>query len=85
MSDIAPVEPTKNPNPKLITDPPRLVRFMLRRKCDNATNLAKRAARRAEAEAKRIKSAAPHVVEYFHQLDDPSFGGANIGRIRRRL
>ena len=29
------------------------------------------ASRRARAEAIRVKSGAPHVVEYFHQLDDP--------------
>ena len=71
MSEIAPVEPLKNPNSKLIVDPPRLIRWLLRRKCENATNPDKRAAQRAAAEAKRVKDGAAHVVEYFHQLDDP--------------
>ena len=71
MSEIAPVEPLKNPNSKLIVDPPRFIRWVLRRKCENATNPDKRAAQRAAAEAKRVKDGAAHVVEYFHQLDDP--------------
>ena len=71
MSEIAPVEPHKNPNAKLIVDPPPFVRWVLRRKCEKATNPDKRAARRAAFEGKRKKAGAPHMVEYFHQLDDP--------------
>ena len=71
MTEIAPVEPDGNPNPKIIVDPPRWLRFIIRRIGDKATNPAKRARRRAHAEIRRVKSGAPHIVEYFHQLDDP--------------
>ena len=71
MNKIAPVEPETNPNPKLIIDPPRWMRFIIRQVGDRAINPAKRTRRRARAEAVRVKSGAPHVVEYFHQLDDP--------------
>ena len=71
MTEIAPVEPEENPNPKIVVDPPRWLRFIIRRIADKATNPAKRARRRARAETRRVKSGAPHVVEYFHQLDDP--------------
>ena len=71
MSQIAPVEPAHNPNPKLIVDPPRWLRFLIRLKGDKAINPAKRAARRARLEAQRMKANAPHEVAYFHQLDDP--------------
>ena len=71
MNELAPVEPVENPNPKLVVDPPRWLRFIIRRIADKATNPGKRARRRARAETRRVKSGAPHVVEYFHQLDDP--------------
>lgn len=71
MSDIAPVEPIHNPNPKLIVDPPRWVRFLVHRKGETETNPAKLQKRRDRFEAQRRKAGAPHVVEYFHQLDDP--------------
>ena len=71
MNKIAPVEPETNPNPKLIIDPPRWMRFIIRQVGERAINPAKRKRRRARAEAIRVKSGAPHVVEYFHQLDDP--------------
>ena len=71
MPDIAPVEPSDNPNPKLVVDPPRWLRFLIGRKAEKAINPAKRATRRARAEAQRVKAGAPHVVAYFHQLDDP--------------
>lgn len=71
MTKIAPVEPTENPNAKLIVDPPRWLRYVLRWRMENVTNADKRAARRKQAEAKRVKAKAPHVVDYFHQLDDP--------------
>ncbi|MEC7234523.1 MAG: 2-hydroxychromene-2-carboxylate isomerase, partial [Pseudomonadota bacterium] len=71
MDKIAPVEPETNPNPKLIIDPPRWMRFIIRQVGERAINPAKRKRRRARAEAIRVKSGAPHVVEYFHQLDDP--------------
>ena len=71
MPKIAPVEPEENPNPKIIVDPPRWLRFIIRHIGDKATNPAKRARRRALAETQRVKSGAPHIVEYFHQLDDP--------------
>ena len=71
MRELAPVEPDENPNPKLIIDPPRWLRFIIRQIGDKAINPKERARRRRHAEARRVKSGAPHVVEYFHQLDDP--------------
>ena len=48
MNEIAPVEPVENPNPKIVVDPPRWLRFIIRRIADKVTNPAKRA-RRARA------------------------------------
>ena len=50
MPEIAPVEPEENPNPKIVVDPPRWLRFIIRRIADKVTNPAKRA-RRARGRA----------------------------------
>ncbi len=65
------LEPDKNPNPKLIVDPPGWLRQLMRRQFDRVTDLRKVNQRRQKAEKKRQRSGDPHVVEYFHQLDDP--------------
>ncbi|SLN46325.1 DSBA-like thioredoxin domain protein [Falsiruegeria litorea R37] len=64
-------EPKVNPNPRAIVDPPAILRHVMRRMFNKAVNPDKLAARRAKSEARRQKSGARHVVEYFHQLDDP--------------
>ena len=61
---------TGKPEPENYCRPATLV-FIIRRIADKVTNPAKRARRRARAETRRMKSGAPHIVEYFHQLDDP--------------
>lgn len=65
------LEPEKNPNPRLMADPPALVRYFIRWAVDPVINPKKVKAKRDKVEAARIKAGAPHVVEYFHQLDDP--------------
>lgn len=65
------LEPEKNPNPSLIVDPPAWFRWVIRWQLDAVTNVKRVLKRRDKAEAQRQKSGAPHVVEYFHQLDDP--------------
>ena len=65
------LEPEKNPNSSLLVDPPgwmrRLNAILLGPEMD--TRVIKK--RRRKAEARRQREGAPHVVEYFHQLDDP--------------
>ena len=65
------LEPDKNPNPKLMVDPPGWLRHLMRRQFDKVTDLSKVNKRREKAEKKRLRGGEPHVVEYFHQLDDP--------------
>ncbi len=66
------LEPEKNPNPSFIVDPPGwLRRFMSRRVLGPLANQRVIEARRKKAEARRRRRAEPHVVDYFHQLDDP--------------
>ena len=65
------LEPDKNPNPKLMVDPPGWLRHVMRRQFDKVTDLRNVNRRREKAEKKRLRSGDPHVVEYFHQLDDP--------------
>lgn len=65
------LEPEKNPNPRLMVDPPRWLRYLLRRQFDKVTDLRNVNKRREKAERQRQQFAMPHVVEYFHQLDDP--------------
>ncbi|WP_108811834.1 DsbA family protein [Sphingorhabdus sp. Alg231-15] len=65
------LEPDKNPNPRLMVDPPGWLRHLMRRQFDSVSDLKHVNKRRAKAEKKRQRSGDPHVVEYFHQLDDP--------------
>lgn len=64
-------EPENNPNGRMMTDPPALLRHLMRRMFDRVTRSDQRDKARAKAEAQRIKQGARHVVEYFHQHDDP--------------
>lgn len=65
------LEPEKNPNPSLMVDPPAWFRWAMRWQLDAVTNTKRVHKRRDKAEAARRRKNAPHVVEYFHQLDDP--------------
>jgi len=65
------LEPDVNPNPSMMVDPPAWLRYLMRRQFDTVTDLRKVNKRRAKAEQQRQRAKAPHVVEYFHQLDDP--------------
>ena len=64
-------EPDRNPNGRFMTDPPALLRHVMRRMFDRVIGPEQRARARARAESQRIKTGAPHAVEYFHQADDP--------------
>jgi len=64
-------EPQRNPNGRLMTDPPAILRHLMRRMFDKVIKPENRAKRRAEAEAERVKQGAAHIVEYFYQADDP--------------
>ncbi len=65
------LEPKDNPNPKWKSNPPGIVRHLISHMADHLTNPAKIRAARQKQEAMRIKAGLPHVVEYFHQFDDP--------------
>ena len=69
MSDR--VEPVNNPNGRLMTDPPALLRYVMGRVFDRLLDPARQAKTRARAEARRVREGRAHVVEYFHQHDDP--------------
>ncbi len=66
------LEPKHNPTPRLIVDPPGWLRMLLSKRVlgpeadEGVINK-----RRRKAEARRISRGEPHVVDYFHQLDDP--------------
>jgi 2-hydroxychromene-2-carboxylate isomerase len=64
-------EPERNPNGRLMTDPPALLRHVMKRMFDRAIQPDQRAKARAKAESVRASARAAHVVEYFHQHDDP--------------
>lgn len=64
-------EPANNPNGRLMTDPPAILRHMMGFFANRLIDPARRAKRRAKVEAARVKAGAPHRVEYFHQHDDP--------------
>ncbi len=64
-------EPARNPNSRLMTDPPAIVRRIASFASNSVIDPQRRAKRRAQAEAARVKAGAPHRVEYFHQHDDP--------------
>lgn len=65
------LEPDHNPNPRMMVDPPVWLRRLMRWKFDSVTDAGKINKRRSKAEMKRQRCGAPHIVEYFHQLDDP--------------
>lgn len=66
------LEPENNPNPSFIVDPPRWLRqLMSQRVLGPLTDPTVIQARRKKAEARRRRRGEPHVVDYFHQLDDP--------------
>lgn len=64
-------EPARNPNGRLMTDPPAVLRHLMRFMFDRMIDPQARAKARAKAERIRVKQGAPHTVEYFHQHDDP--------------
>ncbi len=66
------LEPENNPTPSFLVDPPGWLRKLISRRLLGP--LADRTviqARREKAEARRRRRGEPHVVDYFHQLDDP--------------
>jgi 2-hydroxychromene-2-carboxylate isomerase len=66
------LEPKRNPTPSFIVDPPGWLRmFISKRILGPEADASVIQARRAHAEVKRVKRGEPHVVDYFHQLDDP--------------
>lgn len=65
------LEPDKNSNPRFMVDPPGWLRHLFRRRIDGIISPDRRKKIRARAEAKRVREGKPHIVEYFHQLDDP--------------
>ncbi|WP_333568656.1 DsbA family protein [Sphingorhabdus sp.] len=64
-------EPANNPNGRMMTDPPTWLRHLMGFFGNRLINPVHRAKRRAKFEKERVKSGAPHRVEYFHQHDDP--------------
>jgi len=64
-------EPKKNPNSRLLVDPPWPIRGLLSRFISREADSQRRENKRAAFEAKRKANGTPHRVEYFHQLDDP--------------
>jgi len=65
------LEPENNPNPKSVVDPPRLLRFVLAKVFGRIANTQQILKKRTGFERQRQAVSADHVVEYFHQLDDP--------------
>lgn len=66
------LEPKHNPNPSLIVDPPGWLRVFISRRIFGPLMDDRVVQRRRERfEAKRRRRGAPHVVDYYHQLDDP--------------
>ncbi len=64
-------EPIHNPNPKHMVDPPGWVRRIVTRILGPEIDPRVRQRRRDKFEKARQANHSPHVVEYFHQLDDP--------------
>ena len=66
------LEPEDNPNPSLLVDPPRWLRWLVsKRVLGPQADAQVLQARRRQAETRRLRRGEPHVVDYFHQLDDP--------------
>lgn len=65
------LEPKNNPNPKLLVDPPNWLRRILRGQFDKMIDPEARRRRREKHENKRKREGRAHIVDYFHQFDDP--------------
>jgi 2-hydroxychromene-2-carboxylate isomerase len=66
------LEPQNNPNLSLIVDPPGWLRMLIsRRILGPSMDGAAIHQQRKKAEATRRRRRDPHVVDYYHQLDDP--------------
>ena len=65
------LEPDNNPNASYVVDPPRLLRVLFSKRFSRIASAQWRAKKRAAAEKKRKAEGRPHIVEYFHQVDDP--------------
>ena len=65
------LEPENNPTASYFVDPPHLLRFFLSKRFSRFANAQWRAKKRVAEEKKRKAGGRPHVVEYFHQVDDP--------------
>ncbi|MBI1262927.1 MAG: 2-hydroxychromene-2-carboxylate isomerase [Rhizobiales bacterium] len=64
-------EPENKSLPKLMTDPPLVIRKLLARRLNRVISPKQIAKARARAEQTRLREKAPHRVTYFHQTDDP--------------
>ena len=65
------LEPEKNPNSSLMVDPPFWMRHVIHHFIGRTIDPARTQKQRDRAEAARRRASAPHVVAYFHQIDDP--------------
>ena len=65
------LEPKDNPTASYFVNPPRLLRFFLSKRFSRFANAQWREKKRLAAEKKRKAGERAHVVEYFHQVDDP--------------
>jgi 2-hydroxychromene-2-carboxylate isomerase len=66
------LEPEKNPTPGIVVDPPGWLRMLIsRRLLGPQADASAVRARREKTEARRRRRGERHVVDYFHQLDDP--------------
>lgn len=65
------LEPDNNPNPSSIVDPPRVLRFLIAKFLSRIANSKQIEKERVAFEKKRHAGNRDHVIEYFHQLDDP--------------
>jgi len=65
------LEPENNPTASYLVDPSRLLRFLVSKRLSGFANAGRKAKKRVAVEKKRKAQGLPHVVEYFHQVDDP--------------
>lgn len=65
------LEPDNNPNSSFMVDPPALMRRAIRHLMARVIDANQVQKQRNKTEAARQRAGAPHVVAYFHQLDDP--------------
>ena len=65
------LEPENNPNPQGIVDPSPFRRLLMARYLSRIASTKQIQKNKAKFENKRLAQKRPHVVEYFHQLDDP--------------